>query len=100
MERGGAKQDLVWRRNLLEAGGGIGGVARRERLARRWVADDNLSGIDPGPYRDLKAPIAFELDVELCEGGSHLERSPDRSKSVVLVRVGDTESCEYSVADE
>ena len=86
-------QDLARLRCLLEPGGDVDRVARRERASLARAADDDLAGVHPDPEREL---LAEQLGHPLL----HPERDLQRPLSMVLLRRGRSEHCDNRVADE
>ena len=86
-ERRRAEQDLAGLRRLLEPGGDVDGVARRQPLLG---ACDHLAGVDADP----------SLDVELGKRIAHLRRRTHRPQRVVLVRDRHAEHGHHGVSDE
>ncbi len=66
----------------------------------RCIADDDLTGVDPDPHRDLEAAFRAELLVQGTEGGAHLGGGADCPESVVLVEHRDAEDGHDGVPDE
>ena len=50
-----AEQDLARLRRLLEARGDVDGVAGRDQVLRRRIADDDLAGVDPDAQLEAHA---------------------------------------------
>ena len=86
-ERGLADQDLAGPCRLLEPGGDVDRVSRREALLG---AGHDLAGVD----------AEASLNAEIRERFPHLDRGPAGAQRVVLVHAGDAEDGHHRVADE
>jgi hypothetical protein len=93
-------QDLVRRRGLLEAGGGVHGIAGDQALAGRRVARHDLPGVDAGPVRQLDAPASLQLPVQLGQRPLHPGGGLHGPERVVLVERRQPEDGHDSIADE
>ena len=95
-----ADQHLSGRRRLLEPGGDVHRVARRERAPAGDVARHDFAGVDARPNLDPDTPVPLELDVQDREGISHLGSRANGPKGVVLVENRDPERGHDRVAHE
>ena len=86
LQRLSAEQDLAGGRRLLETGGDVDRVARREPLAGRSLTRHHLAGVDADPGFEANPEVALELRVQQPELLAHLRRGPQRAPSVVLVQ--------------
>ena len=87
------------RRVLLQAGGGVHGVAGHQPLPAGHVAGDDLAGVHPGPVLQANAEPLEQHLVHVDEALLHLERRSDGSHRVVLVESGEPEHGHDRVAD-
>jgi hypothetical protein len=95
-----AQQDLTRAGGLLEAGGGIHRVPRREGTPGSGGAGDHRAGVDACANRELDADLGQQSIGQLGHGGVELVGSPDRSQCVVLAHLRKPEDREDRVADE
>jgi hypothetical protein len=58
-----AENDLARLGRLLQSGGDVDGVARRERLPLRRVTGDDLARVDPCADLELHTALVLELRV-------------------------------------
>ena len=94
------QQDLARLRSLLQARRDVDGVAGRDRLLARRIADDHFAGVDPDPLFKANAVAPLELHVQPRQGAAHLVRRSDGAQSVVLVNDRHAEDRHHGVADE
>ena len=94
------EEDLARLGRLLEAGGDVDRIARREGLALRGIAGDDLASVDAGADGDREPALALEVLIERREPLTHLSGGADCSQGVVLVHDGNAEDGHDSVADE
>ena len=95
-----ADQDLARPGRLFQACGGVDRVPGDERLTRARIPGHDGAGVDADPCLQRHGPLAFEVGVQLGEGGLHLVRCPNRPDGVVLVDDRDPEHRHHGVADE
>jgi hypothetical protein len=93
------EQDLVRRGGLLEPGGDMDRIARRERPAARAAADEHLAGVDAHLHREPDAVVPLQLRGERSRGLAELEPGAHGPEGVVLVHVGQTEDADGGIAD-
>ena len=67
-----ADEDLVGRRGLLQAGGGVDRVAGDEALTGAGVAGHDLAGVHADAHGELDAPAALELLVRGCASAARM----------------------------
>jgi len=94
------EKDLAGLCCLLEPGREVDGIAEDERLARRRIARDHLTGVEAGASRETNAPRPFKLVVQHLETLTHLARSPNGAKRIVLVHDGCAEHRHDRIAQE
>ena len=94
-----ADQDLHRRRVLLQAGGGVDGVAGDQSLSAGDVAGHDLAGVHARPVLQADAVPLEDHLVDVDEAFLHLERGPDGADGVVLVQAGEPEHGHDRVAD-
>ena len=99
-ERLASEQDLSRLRGLLEPRRDVDGVAGRDGLLRRRIADDHLAGVDPDPLLEAQAESLLEPVVQQLERAAHLVGGPDGAQRVVLVDERHAEDGHDRVADE
>ena len=95
-----ADQDLSRGGCLFQAGRGVHGVTRHERLPGRGIAGDDLARVHADPRGERDPVVALELLVEVDESVAHLHRRPDPPERVVLMHLRDPEDRHHRVPDE
>ena len=95
-----AKQDLARRRDPLEPGRDIEGIAGRERRAPRARAEEHLTRLDAELHGDLDSAVALQLRAQRGARVTQLDGGADRTQRVVLVQLGHAEDPYDRVADE
>jgi hypothetical protein len=99
-ERVVPEQDVSGACRLLEPGGDVHGVARREGAAGRGRARDGLAGVDPDAHRELDTALVAQLAAQGRDLVAHLRRRPHGAQGVVLMHDRDPEDPHDRVADE
>ena len=88
---------------LLEAGGGVHGVAGDDPIAfvgSPSEIDQDLAGLDADTQGELGSALGPQLGRELGHRGLHLERGADGSFGIVLVDGRHAEDGQHRVAGE
>ncbi len=87
-------------RGLLEARGGVHGVAGDQALSGGRVAGNDLSGVHAGPVLERYPPSPAELRIDVHEAELHLPGGPDGANGIVFANSGKPEHRHDGVADE
>ena len=99
-ERPVAQDDLPRSRGLLEPGGDVHRVARREELPTARVASDDLARVDAGSSLDAYAPFSLQVVVDQLKACTHFGGGTDGPERIVLVEDGNAERRHHGIADE